>query len=266
MIESLINFRQMHKRPYLAFFWACIIVSIAVLISSQLSYQMVVSNITINLTGIFAVLFSMIPSIYFITLLIKREERLEEKMIVSNSKESLWDRHKVDILIFLFFFAGATITYAVWSFSMPEDFFQVQVAKINQIHGIGGAARGQLTGFSAILFNNIQVMFFAFLFSFLFGAGVIFILLWNASVLGVYIGQLSKNLWHIPIVSLSFLPHGLPEIAGYVCAGLSGGLISAAILRRGNPEVLKTVMFDCVKIFILGVFLVFIGAVIEVYL
>ena len=265
MLESLVKFSELNKKPYTAFIWALIICSIAILLSTQISYQMYVSGITINLTGIFSVVFALIPSVFFVTLLIKKEELIEEKYIKKHYEKAFWERHERDIMIFLFFFAGLTIAFAFWSFVLPKTFFQVQTAKINQIHGLTGAAT-QNSVFMSIFVNNMQVLLFSFIFSFLFGAGAVFIIIWNASILGVYIGQLSKSIWQIPIVSLAFLPHGIPEIAGYVCAGLAGGLISAAIIRTSNKKILRIVALDAVKILLLGIFLIFIGAGIEVFL
>ena len=109
-------------------------------------------------------------------------------------------------------------------------------------------------------------MFIAFIFSLIFGAGAVFIIAWNASVLGVYIGELSKHVWHIPIISLTFLPHGIPEIGGYIVAGLAGGILSAAILRKRNMEAIRYITLDSVKLLLLGAALILIAAGIEVYL
>jgi len=271
MLESLMSIDEIKEKPYLMFFWALIIGSIAVIISIQVAFQMSVAGISVNLSGLFAVIFSIIPSSYFITLLINREEEIEEEEIERHITKGLWARHEKDILILLFYFAGLTISFAVWTTILPVDFFQVQVSKINEIRGIVtgrviGYASNPFLNFMVILVNNLQVMFFAFLFSFIFGAGAVFILVWNASILGVYIGQLSKVLWQIPVVSLSFLPHGIPEIAGYVAAALAGGLVSAAILRKNKTRVLKIVIIDSLKILLLAVGLIFLGAAIEAYL
>jgi uncharacterized membrane protein SpoIIM required for sporulation len=93
----------------------------------------------------------------------------------------------------------------------------------------------------------------------------VFIIVWNASILGVAIGELSKYFWEIPIKTLMFLPHGIPEIIGYLCAGLAGGLLSAAILRCRSTDVLKIIFLDSLKIILLGVVFILIAAGIEVY-
>ena len=64
-------------------------------------------------------------------------------------------------------------------------------------------------------------------------------------------------------MSLSFLPHGIPEIAGYLLAGLAGGVISAAIIRGRKMDLVMRVVIDAGKLFGLAVLFVFLGAVIE---
>ena len=268
MLESLLDLRDINRKPYLMLFWSFIMSSIAVLIATQVSYRVVISGQVFDLTGIFAVLFTIIPSVYFITHLIKKEEFLEEKYIKEHKESLFWERHGKDITILMFYFLGVTLSFALFAFMLPENAFQTQVAKINQIRGVSGAATEavRFASFNEILSNNLQVMVFSFLFSFIFGAGAVFIIAWNASILGVFVGRLSKHILEIPFVTLRFLPHGIPEIAGYLCAGLAGGLLSAAVLRKSDAKVLKTIAFDSLKILFLGVVLLVVAAGIEVYL
>ncbi len=263
MLESLIDFKTINEKPYMTFIWAIIISSVAIIITSQISSTVYISNTAVQISGLFALTFTLLPSVYFVTLLIKKEELIEENALRAHYAKGFWERHEKDILILLFYFLGLTLSFAVWTMILPQDFFQIQTAEINRIHGLTGAA-AQFSNFTRILTNNMQVMFFALIFSFIFGAGAVFIIVWNASILGVYIGQLSKSIWHIPVVSFSFLPHGIPEIGGYVAAGLAGGLLSAAIIRKADIKILKGVAFDSMKIFILGAILIVIGAAIEV--
>lgn len=249
MIESLLSLEEMQKRPYLAFLWAVLINSVAILLTSNFQSLQGVGF------GFFAVLFTIIPSVFFITLLIKNEEKRDEE------GENFWDNHGPDLVLLLMFFFGMTISFAAWSFALPDDTFTTQITKINEIRGTGAVT--QAGAFSAILSNNLQVMTVSFILSLVFGAGAIFIIVWNASVLGVYIGQISKSFYHIPVVSLGFLPHGIPEIAGYLVAGLAGGILSVAILRKAK---MRPVLFDSVKLLLLGVLLLVFAAGVEVYL
>lgn len=251
--------------------WAFAMGSIAIFISIQVSYKVIISNISFDPTGLFAVLFVILPSSYFITHLLKKEELLEEEYIREHHEKFFWVRHEKDIMVMMFFFLGLTMAFAFWSFIMPESLFQIQMAKINQIKGISsgvtGAALNNEAFFIQILTNNLQVMLFSLFFSFIFGAGMVFIIAWNASILGVYVGaKLSETVWHIPLVTLGFLPHGIPEIAGFVTAGLAGGLLSAAFIRNRDSRMLKIIIFDSAKILGIAVSLIFMAAAIEVYL
>ncbi len=269
MLESLLRFREVEKSPYLTFIWALMITTIGILFSTQLSYRIQLAQGGVaNLSGVFSVIFTIVPSVYFLTLVIKKEEEKEEEELRRHYQHNFWEKHGNDIMMFLFYFFGVTFAFAIWAFILPTDFFQVQLAKIHEVRSaVTGAAitKGSFSGFMMILTNNAQVMMFAFIFSILFGAGAVFIIVWNASVLGVYIGELSKSIVEIPVVSLSFLPHGIPEVLAYLCAGLAGGLISAAVLRCRSTKILELIIWDSIKILILGIFFVVLAAGIEVY-
>ena len=90
MLESLINFEEMKKKPYLVFIWTIILSSVAVLFSAQLSYVIQISGVIIDLSGLFAVLFTIIPSIFFFTVLLKSREKEEEQMIKKFHKKRNW--------------------------------------------------------------------------------------------------------------------------------------------------------------------------------
>ena len=269
MLESIIKYNEIKKHPWIMFLWALLVSSVGILFSIQLSYQIHVSGNVIELTGLFSVLFTIIPSVYFLTLFIKRQESMDEKDIAKHYEKGFWTRHERDVLVFLLYFAGLTLAFACWAFLLPPGTFQIQTMKINDIRALAGsmltshASGGATVSFIAILLNNLQVTAFAFVFSLLFGAGAVFIVVWNASILGVYIGRLSESLLHIPGVSLSFLPHGIPEIGGYLLAGLAGGIISAAIIRGHKKDVVFGVCIDAIKLLGLGILFVFLGALIE---
>jgi uncharacterized membrane protein SpoIIM required for sporulation len=273
MLENLLNLDEINRNPFLMFIWALIIGSVGILISLQVGFQIPGPNVVFDLTGLFAVLFVIIPSIPFIILLITSEEEMEEEAVRRHYAQHFWLRHGRDVGILLFYFAGITLAFAAWSFLLPEEAFQVQITKINEIRGVAqglavaeGAAVSPYGSFIAILLNNLQVMMFAFLFSFAFGSGAIFIIVWNASILGVYIGQLSRSIYEIPLVSWLFAPHGIPEIAAYLFAGLAGGIMSAALIRKIPLRTLEVILLDAFKMLTVAALLILVAAGIEVYL
>jgi len=110
-------------------------------------------------------------------------------------------------------------------------------------------------------------MCLCFVFSLFYSTGAIFLISWNASVLGVVVGQTAKKLFgpiSVPLVLLSYLPHGLPEFLGYIFAGIAGGILSIAITRhRESKRHRLFVLKDALILFFVGVLFVFLGAVIE---
>ena len=269
MLESFIKIDGMVKRPYIAFLWAFILSIIAFFLTGVISYNIRINGTLLNLGGLISIILIILPSAYLATNLINNEELLEERLMVKKHKnKSLWKRHEKDMLIFLNFFFGATLAFAVSSFFLPHDFFQIQKTEIGRIIGVSSSITGRAVAglsFSDIFFNNFGVLVLSFIFSFLFGAGLVFILTWNASLLGVRIAQLSGSIADIPSKSLPFLPHGIFEIASFVLAGLSGGIISFAILReRRKKTVFAKVLADSTLLFMLAVVCLAVGAFIEV--
>jgi uncharacterized membrane protein SpoIIM required for sporulation len=266
MLESLLSLRELDRRPYMMLPWAFIMGSIGTLIALQVSFPVRVGNQVFDPTGIFAVLFTVIPSVYFLMLMIRREELADENPAFRRA-DAIWARHGKDMLILCLFFLGLSLAFSFWSFVLHDTAFQMQLDKISQIRGSGdvtGNAAGDAAQFSRILVNNLNVMLFSFIFSLIFGAGAIFIIVWNASILGVFVGaRLSSYVWEIPYNTGLFLPHGIPEIAGYLFAGLSGGIISTAVLRGRGVRAMKTILVDALLLMGLAAFSVLCGAAIE---
>ncbi|MCK4714817.1 MAG: hypothetical protein KAT35_04525, partial [Candidatus Aenigmarchaeota archaeon] len=153
MLESLVNFRSVKDRPWIVAFWAFIISTVAIFFANQIYSLVQVSGVSINISGLYAVFFTIIPSVYFVTLLIKSEEKLEEEEIARHYKKGFFERHERDILIFLFYFLGLTISFAVWSLILEPLIFQVQLSTICGINpafcsspGLAGGVTGLVAG------------------------------------------------------------------------------------------------------------------------
>ena len=102
----------------------------------------------------------------------------------------------------------------------------------------------------------------------IFGAGAIFILAWNASVIAAAIGIFAKyQIKQIPIGVGRYMIHGFPEIAAYFITALAGGMIGVGVIRNGimNNRFLRIVENSVILIFI-GIVILAVAAVIEVYI
>ena len=132
--------------------------------------------------------------------------------------------------------------------------------------------------------NNIKVLSFAILFAFIYGAGAIFILTWNASVIGTAIGNFIRsnisqyaglfgfdkfaNYFSVASIGLlRYILHGIPEILAYFYGGLAGGIISVAIIRKHyKDERFSHIVFDISEMILIAVSFLVAAAFIEVYI
>jgi uncharacterized membrane protein SpoIIM required for sporulation len=127
------------------------------------------------------------------------------------------------------------------------------------------------------------VLIICLLFSFLLGAGAIFILTWNASVIAVAVGTFIRNnmasmasLVGLPKIAayfnifitgiMKYAIHGIPEIASYFIAALAGGIISVAVIRHDfGTKKLEKIVIDVADLVAISIVLLFIAALLEVY-
>lgn len=211
----------------------------------------------------------------------------EEKDVLLTKESAILKEHAKAIKFFMTLFLGFVIAYTVWYVSLPaalsQKLFSIQthtIMTLNQ-HVTGGIAQIGLV--NKIFLNNVKVMIFCILFSFLYGAGAIFILTWNASVIGAAAGNfirthmanaadavgLSKVTAYLHASSLSVLRysiHGIPEISAYFIAGMAGGILSVAIIRHDfKTNNFEKIMLDASDLILIGIFVLFVAALLEVF-
>jgi uncharacterized membrane protein SpoIIM required for sporulation len=122
--------------------------------------------------------------------------------------------------------------------------------------------------FMSIIENNVYVMIFTLIFSLIFGAGAIFVLAWNASVISAAISIFAGyKILEIPIGILRYMIHGFPEIAAYFITALAGGIFGVGVIRNGikSQRFIHVVENTAILLFVALVILV-LAAIIEVYL
>ncbi|MBU0662525.1 MAG: stage II sporulation protein M [Candidatus Diapherotrites archaeon] len=123
--------------------------------------------------------------------------------------------------------------------------------------------------FTLIFENNAIVLGLAILFSFIYGAGAIFLIGWNASVIGVFIG---KEVLDVHILAgimrgIGYLPHGIFELGGYFVGAIAGGIISVAATRGGFTSAgFRRIAKDTLFLLLIAYGLLLIGAAVEVWL
>lgn len=273
VIEGIIKVSKARKRPLIIFFLGFLYSSVAILLSLWIFPS------SPSLPAVFLTTFASIP--LMINLL-----RSEEKVGSLGIKLGIYKKHNDIFLVFLFLFLGFLVSYTVWFILLPETYQQMLFSEqLYTIRAINLKVSGRVVFgslFWIILINNLKVLGFCVLFSFIYGSGAIFILTWNASVISTAIGHLVRfeigkiaEATHldkiatyfktIPIGFARYLTHGIFEISAYFLGGIAGGLISAAIVRhRWNSPEFNEVMRDSINLIIFACFVLILAAIIEI--
>jgi len=278
MLESIINPKRGERGPWKMFFIGIIYASLSLLLVHWFFKN---DPALSNASGILVVLFCLMFSLPFMYFIIKKEEKEDEEV---EGLFSVWKIHKDAIFALMWLFLGFIVAFSFWHIVLQDSNllnFQIQTyCQINSpgsvedcisryAYGAGesvGAATKQLR-FLSIIENNVYVMIFTLIFSLIFGAGAIFILVWNASVISAAIGIFTRyKVGEIPLGILRYMIHGFPEIAAYFVTALAGGIFGVGIIRQGfkGKKFLRVVENTIILLFIALIILV-IAALIEVY-
>jgi len=281
MLEMLINPAKAERRPWEMFFVGIFYASISLFIVRWIfASDAVLSRYSGLLIVIFTVMFSM-PFVYYT---IKLEER---KINENRGTFNLLREHSHAIWVFLWLFLGFLVALSFWYVVLPSssETFRAQIETYCTInrpteftncikqYGLKSSDTfmvGYVTGperLFLIFTNNMYVLLFSLAFSLIMGSGVIFILAWNASVIAAAIGIFTNSkIGDFGVGLCRYLPHGIPEIGSYFIVALAGGLISvAAIKHEWGTERFWETLQDSLNLIILAVIVLFISALLEVY-
>lgn len=280
ILEFLINPIKAENKPYDLILYGLIYTLLGALLGWTLFKGQA------SMVIVFLVVLASVPLIIGI---IKNEEK---KDVGDFNEVALLKEHGKALSAFMFLFLGITLAVAGMYVLLPAEtvstLFSSQVSTISGLeHSIGGDITAKVvdsfTKFLGVFTNNMFVLVYCLLFSLLYGAGAIFILTWNATVIGVAIGNFIRSnianvvnmfgfvSWaqYFNIVSiglLKYVVHGVPEIAAYFVAGLAGGIISIAVIRhdfRGRK--FEHVLLDSADLLLVAIVLLFVSAVLEIW-
>ena len=170
---------------------------------------------------------------------------------------------------------GVFFTFGFLALLMPETSVLHLFEKQLEVGGFTGEA--YKTGiFTSILFNNIKVLLVCLVLSFVYGAGSILFIVWNASVWGAIFGYVAKqaavasqgnHLYSFAKTLLPVMPHLVTEALSYFSAAIVGGVISKAVLREDLfSERFHHIVTDGLILLCFGFAFVIIGAAIETQL
>ena len=280
MLESLINPKRAEKGPWKMFFIGLLYASLSVLLVKIFFSS---DPVLIKYSGLLVVTFCVMFSLPFMYYIIKQEE--EEDEIVEGLRR-IWSVHKDAVFALIWLFLGFVIAFSFWFLVLQDsNLLNAQIetyCSINSPSSIAECVTQYSTGtfigptgytigvprFLSILENNFYVLVFTLLFSLIFGAGAIFVLAWNATVIASAIGIFTKfELSQIPYGLLRYMIHGLPEITAYFLTALAGGILGAGFIRNGlNNRRFLHVLENVVVLLFAAIIILIIAGFMEVYL
>ncbi len=268
VLESLLSPKKAERRPWEMFFIGLLYATVAIFISLWVFEQY---------ASLVMVFFTVFASFHIIQGTLSLEEKRDLRAKQDTKEIILLKGHSRALSFFMFLFLGFVVAYSLWYIILPSEvtnnLFSVQSATITEVNSrvTGETVKGTILG--KIFFNNIKVMMIALFFSFFYGAGAIFVLSWNASVIAAAMGNFFKaNILHSSSVVvysqslLRYMTHGVPEILAYFVAGLAGGIISVAVIRHDmKSSNFRKVLLDSIDLIFIAVFLLIIAALLEVF-
>lgn len=265
VFEGIINPKKAEGKAWELFFIGIFYSSLAIVLSLWI-FKTHASLVMVFLT--------VMACIHIVYSIIRLEE--EKDKIILAEKE-LMKEHSKALSVFMFLFFGFVISFSLWYIFLPSDvlpnIFGVQQETISDINAsITGNAINSLGIFGKIFLNNIKVMIFCIIFSFFYGAGAIFILAWNASVIGTAIGAFARASMSTGIFSafsmgvMRYMTHGFFEILAYFMVGLAGGIISAAIINHDfGSDKFNHILIDSLDLIAGAIIVLFMAGLIEVF-
>jgi len=266
VLEFLIQYEL--KKPLHLFLTGVFFSSVSVMISAALFS---------HAPSMVVVAFMTLPLVYVFTDILKSESVREAD---THDLKTLFFENIDLAKIYLYLFLGMVVGISVWFTILPKEIlaniFSEQLYNLNQIGVTTGFATNPEV-FTLIALNNIKLVLLCTLLSFVFSAGALFILSWNASVVGVAIGSLVSRLQAtgqaagialaqgLGLGTAYYILHLVPEVVAYFYASVAGAFISSAMLRYepfSKPS--NRLMVIALALVCISIALILLGALVEI--
>lgn len=212
-----------------------------------------------------------------------------------NYSEGFFTRHKKLFLQLIYFFLGVFCAFVFLFFLLgpntKEIVFSTQMIEVEGVSNLRNSITGQVSQtqlandnnfnkvFKLVLSNNFGVILRAAALSFFYGAGALFLIAWNASILATVISsEIASNLgvvltsplgifqaiFQTFISFIGYLPHGFPELLAYFIISFAGAMLARDLVKGlFTTEFRWKIIGDLLFMLALSIFLLVIGAIIE---
>lgn len=281
VMEFIFNPAKISKNPSIIFFEAIVLSLMSVFLSIFILPKDYVSVgilafITIGSIPVFGKLFSYSSYLF-------------------NYSEGFFTRHKKLFLQLIYFFLGVFCAFVFLFFLLgpntKEIVFSTQMIEVEGVSNLRNSITGQVSQtqlanesnfnkvFKLVLSNNFGVILRAAALSFFYGAGALFLIAWNASVLATVISsEIASNLgvvltsplgifqaiFQTFVSFIGYIPHGFPELLAYFIISFAGAMLARDLVKGlFTTEFRWKIIGDLLFMLALSIFLLVIGAIIE---
>jgi len=264
VLEQFFKASWLEKKPAISLLLGFVFVFIG-LITSLIFFR---NDISIAL--LFLVTLLLVPSLMK---LIDLEEKMESKFGIKH----FFKNHKPILMIYLFLFLGIFAGYLVIGFGAGDNLDYISEEQMKVLDG--GLTAEEMVDFSfdeklsnafGIFSSNLLVVLIFFILSVFYGAGGIFLVVWNASIFSTFIvmtiNNLSRGVPHALGLLGAFSLHLIPEVFAFLVAAIAGGVLSRALIKeRWKGKHLSNVIKDAVVLLLISLGVLMIAALLEAF-
>ena len=266
VLEQIINTTWLQRRPL----YAVGLGLVYTLIASVTGYLFFRGQFSISLLFLISLL--LVPSLMNLLSLEEERER-------SEGLKRFFHNHKDVFEIYLFLSIGVFLGYMamIWVLGSFGADLSMTVGEQLRVLGpditvdtIKSFDEHSLLQALSLFSRNVGVAFIFFLLSFFYGAGAIFLMVWNASIFATFvsvtISNISKGVNHSLALWGIFSLYIVPEIGGFLLAAIAGGVVSKAVLsEQFLSESFKNVLRDALVLLLCSLLLLLLAAVLEAF-
>ncbi|MCX6706778.1 MAG: stage II sporulation protein M [Candidatus Woesearchaeota archaeon] len=270
MVLESIKIKWIEHRPYIAFIFG-ILYTLIGYFAALIFFKDYVSIAMLFLSTLLVV-----PS------LVKLLEIEEQRESVYGIRH-FFSEHRDIVEAYVFLFIGVFVGYLILGFIIsPANYssvFQMQRDFLTKQEGLSGELinnfidtpfKPSMSEVAGLVTNNLLVCIILFVLSFFYGAGAIFLIIFNASVFASFvtfvIEYMAQKASTAAAVIGVFSIHMLPEVTGFLLAAIAGGVVSKALMRekiRGKG--FRNVMQDAIVLLLASCVMIVIAAFLEVF-
>jgi len=267
VLEQLLRVKFLEKHCYLSIFLGFFYTIIAAITS----YIFFGKDLSLPMFFIISLL--LVPTLLK---LLSFEEKIESK----DGTRHFFKDHKKIFETYVYISIGIFIAYLIIMGFFSFQGYDVSEILNKQVEIFGESIDkekiisfevNKLEQFLGIFTENLKVSLIFFILSIFFGAGAIFLIVWNVSIFSSFVFMFTQNLakgitYSISLLG-SFALYIIPEIAGFLLAAIAGGVLSKAVIEEKLfSKKFKNVLQDSILLLILSLILLLIAAFFESFI